>query len=133
MGEPFYIRTPDFLYGLRTNAAYGWATGIAEDNSQVLYCKRHWLVFDPTGVLLCVGDEAVPFRDRPIAVRRFWVPERFVGVEDMPDLLSEFYTAREEYEGEPGDPVAWINAGQFMFYPGWSEYIIGPNGCVKAS
>ena len=73
------------------------------------------------------------FRDGPITVRRFWVPERFVGVEDLPDTLSEFYTAPDEYEMEPGDPVAWIGAGQFVFYPGWSEYIMGPGGRVEAS
>ena len=34
---------------------------------------------------------------------------------------------------EPGDPEAWISAGQFVFYPGWSEYIMGPGGRVEAS
>ncbi len=133
MGEPFYIRSPDFLYCLRTNPAYGWETGIAADGSQVLHCKQHWLVFDPAGHLLRAGDEPVPLHDGPIAVRRFWVPERFVGVEDLPDTLSEFYTAPDEYEMEPCDPEAWIRAGQFVFYPGWSEYIMGPGGRVVAS
>ncbi len=75
----------------------------------------------------------MPFRDGPIAVRRFWVPEWFMGVEDLPDTLSEFYIAPDEYEMGPGDPEAWISAGQFVFYPGWSEYIIGPGGRVESS
>jgi hypothetical protein len=133
MGEPFYIRPPEFLYCLRTNPAYGWETGVTDDGSQVLRCKRHWLVFDPAGHLLQASDEPVGFRHRPIEVRRFWLPERSVGVEDLPDTLAEFYTAPDEYQMEPGDPEAWISAGQFVFYPGWSEYIMGPGGRVEAS
>lgn len=133
MDEPFYIRPPEFLYNLHTNLAYGWETGIADNWTQVLHCQRHWLVFDPVGHLLSAGDEPVRFRDQPIKVRRFWVPERCVGIEDLPDTLAEFYTAPDEYEMEPGDPEAWIRAGQFVFYTGWSEYILGPDGCVEAS
>lgn len=133
MDEPFYIRPPDFLYCLRSATGYGWATGTAADGSQVLHCERHWLVFDPAGRLLRAGDEPVPFDAGPIHVRRFWVPDRFVGVEDLPDTLSEFYTAPDRYEMEPGDPDIWIASGQFVFYPGWSEYIIGPGGRVEAS
>jgi hypothetical protein len=133
VNEPFYIRPPDFRYCLRSNSAYGWVTGIAEDGSQVLHCKQHWLVFDPNGHLLRVADKPLTFRDAPIEVRRFWIPDRVIGVEDLPEGLAEFYTAPEEYEMERGDPDRWIKAGQFVFYPGWSEYIIGPGGRVAAS
>jgi hypothetical protein len=131
--EPFYIRPPDFRYCLRTSPAYGWATGVTADGLQVLHCKRSWLVFDADGHLLRDGEQELPFQDGSIQVRRFWLPERWMGVEDLPDVLSEFYTAPDEYEMEPGDPEAWIRAGQFVFYPGWSEYIMGPGGRVEAS
>ncbi len=133
MDEPFYIRPPDFRYGLRSNPAYGWSTGIAEDGSQILHCKRNWLVFDREGHLQRCGEETVPFHEGPIEVRRFWLPDRWMGIEDLPDVLAEFYTAPEKYEMAPGDPAAWLRAGQFVFYPGWSEYIIGPGGRVAAS
>ncbi len=33
----------------------------------------------------------------------------------------------------PGDPEAWLWAGQFVFYAGRGEYVIGPGGRVEAS
>jgi hypothetical protein len=133
MGEPFYIRPQGFLYCLRTNPAYGWETGVAGDGAQVLHCKQHWVVFDSAGHLLRDSDEPMEFHFRSIEVQRFWLPEKFMGVEDLPEILAEYFTAPDKYEMEPGDPEAWISAGQFVFYPGWSEFIIGPGGQVKAS
>lgn len=133
MHEPFYIRSPDFLYCLRSNPAYGWATGLTEGGLQILHCQRNWLMFDADGNLLRASQQDVPFRDGPIEVRRFWLPDLWTGLEDLPDVLAEFYTAPDEYVMQPGDPEAWINSGQFMFYPGWGDYIMGPDGSVEAS
>jgi hypothetical protein len=133
MHEPFYVRPADHRYCLRSNPAYGWATGHSEDGSQVLRCGLHCLVFAQDGTLLRAGEADLPLREGPIEVKRFWVPDRCMGVEDLPEVLAEFYTAPEVYEMEPGDPEAWLRAGQFIFYPGWSDYIIGPGGRVEAS
>jgi hypothetical protein len=90
-------------------------------------------VFAQDGTLLRACEDDLPIREGPIEVKRFWLPDRGMGVEDLPDVLAEFYTAPEVYEMEPGDPEAWLRAGQFIFYPGWGDYIIGPGGRVEAS
>ena len=133
MHEPFYLRPPDFHYCLRSNPTYGWATGVAEDGSQILCCKRNWLVFDHDGNLMRSGEQEVPFTDGPIEVKRFWIPDCWLGVEDLPDVLAEYYTAPADFVMEPGDVESWLRDGQFVFYPGWTEYIMGPRGRVVSS
>jgi hypothetical protein len=133
VNEPFYIRAADYRYCLRSNPAYGWATGVTPDGLQVLHSGCHWLIFDRDGALLRASDEAVEYQDAPIEVLRFWVPDRWLGIEDLPDTLAEFYTAPDKYEMEPGDPELWLQAGQFMFYPGGGSYIMGPWARVEAS
>jgi hypothetical protein len=77
-----------------------------------------WLIFDREGTLVRVTDEAVRYRKGPIEVMRFWLPDRWLGIEDLPEELSEFYTAPDDYVMNPGDVEAWVGVGQFMFYPG---------------
>lgn len=133
MHEPFHVRPADHRYVLRTYPTYGWATGTAADGSLVLRCGKAWLLFDPDGTLVRVGDEPVAYRDGPIAVRRFWLPDRWIGVEDLPDSLAAYDTAPDEFEMRPEDVESWVRAGQFMFYPGASDYIMGRGGKVEAS
>lgn len=125
MGEPCYVRPPEYRYCLRSNPAYGWATGATEEGLQVLHAGQDWLLFDAEGVLLRADSGAVPFRDGPIQVRRFWLPDRWMGIEDMEDP--------EEAEMRPEDVEAWIRDGQFQFYPGSGDYIVGRAGNVEAS
>lgn len=134
MKEPFYVRPEDYRYCLRSDEEYGWATGIAEDGFQVLQPRLGscWLIFDRDGTLVRVTDRAVPFREGPIEVKRFWLPDRWLGIEDLPEELSEFYTAPDEYVMNPGDVEAWVRAGQFMFYPGVGDYIMSQDGEVEA-
>jgi hypothetical protein len=134
MKVPFYVRPEDYRYCLRSNGEYGWATGITEEGLQVLRPRLAacWLIFDGEGALVRVIDEAVRYRECPIGVKRFWFPDRWLGIEDLPEELSEFYTAPDEYVMNPGDVEAWVGAGQFMFYPGAGDYIMSRDGKVEA-
>jgi hypothetical protein len=97
MHEPFNMRPGDYRYCLRTNEADGWRTGITPDGFQVLRCKENWLLFDEEGVLLRVSGEYVSFDDGPIFVRRFWLPDRWMGIEDLDSELALFYTNPEQF------------------------------------
>jgi hypothetical protein len=91
------------------------------------------LVFDQEGALVQVTEEPLRFQEVPIEVQRFWIADHGgMGIEDLPEELSEFYTAPDEYIMEPGDVEAWLGAGQFMFYPGYGSFIMGTNGNVEA-
>ena len=52
------------------------------------------------------------FQELPIRVQRFWLPELWLGIEDMPDTLAEFYTAPEAFEMAASDVQAWIGTDQ---------------------
>jgi hypothetical protein len=133
MREPFNLRPEDHRYCLRTNEAYGWQTGTTPDGLQVLHCKHNWLLFDREGVLLHAGAESVPFQDGPIFVRRFWLPDRWMGIEDLDSELALFYTDPEEFVMDEEDIDWWIQVGQFVFHCGWSEYVLGSEGQVEIS
>jgi hypothetical protein len=133
MHEPFNMRPDDYRYCLRTNEAYGWQTGTTPDGSQVLRCKENWLLFDKGGVLLRVSGDGVPFQDGPILVRRFWLPDRWMGIEDLESELALFYTNPDEFVMEEKDIEWWIRVGQFVFHCGWTEYVLGAEGQVKIS
>jgi hypothetical protein len=136
MKQPFYVRPATYRYRLCSAPEHGWATGVTEDGSLVLECKGrglYWLVFDRQGALVQLTEEPVRFREVRIEVQRFWVADRGgLGIEDLPEELSEFYTAPDKYVMEPGDVEAWLGAGQFMFYPGWGSFIVGRSGNVEA-
>src|SRR5262245_31899616 len=133
MREPFNVRPDDHRYRLRTNEAYGWQTGTTANGMQVLHCKDSWLLFDEEGSLVGVGPEALPFTEGPISVRRFWLPERWLGIEDLDSELALFYRNPEEFVMEEKDIDWWIRVGQFVFHCGWSEYVLGAEGQVEIS
>jgi len=64
---------------------------------------------------------------------RFWLPEYWVGIEDVPDTLAEFYTAPEAFELEPGDVQAWIATDQYVFHAGCGDYYMNSAGGVETS
>jgi hypothetical protein len=99
----------------------------------VLHCKDNWLLFDKEGALLRVGAEIVPFQDNPIFVRRFWLPDRWMGIEDLESELALFYTNPEEFVMEEKDILWWIRVGQFVFHCGWNEYVLSAEGQVEIS
>lgn len=133
MHQPYNVRPEDYRYCLRTNDAYGWETGRTADGIQVLHCKANWLLFDENGHCIRAGTEAVSFQDEPIHVLRFWIPERWMGIEDLDSELALVYTDPVEAVMEPSDIDAWVRAGQFVFHCGWGDYVMGPEGQVVSS
>jgi hypothetical protein len=133
MHEPFNMRPEEHRYCLRTNDAYGWQTGTTADGSQVLHCNDNWLHIDKDGVLRHVGEESVPFQDGPILVRRFWLHDRWMGIEDLDSELALYFTNPDECVMEKKDIDWWLAIGQFVFHCGWSEYVLGSQGQVEIS
>jgi hypothetical protein len=97
--EPFYFRPPEYRYSLRSEAGYGWWTGVVR------------------------GE-------------RFWIPERWLGIEDMPDILAEYFTAPAVFLSRGGvraeDALAWRASEDYVFHCGCNHYMSG-RGDVESS
>ncbi len=100
MEKPVYVRSPEHLYPVRADPPHPRFTGRSPAGLQALVISETLLEFDPAGQLLGVRDyredDGPPagFEAGPIAVRRFWLPERRLGISDIPVGLL----------GLPGDP-----------------------------
>lgn len=158
MHTPYYFRSPEHRYRLASEGVYGWWTGTLAGGQQVFLGPTAFLVFDQEGNLMRAENSSrypVPpewhafpqppahgstawlanlgFRECPIQVLRLWLPEFWVGIEDMPDTLAEFYTQPEAFEGEPSDVQAWIDADEYVFHAGCGDYFMNSAGEVEAS
>jgi hypothetical protein len=155
---PYYYRSPDYRYCLFSDLAYGWWTGIVHGNQQLFLGPTAVLLFDHEGNLVRVEDnrlypvpkewherspaltecsEAWPrdfgFREAAIKTKRFWLPDLWIGIEDMPDNLAEFYTDPERFELEPDDVETWKSTDQYVFHAGCSDYYMNSEGGVETS
>jgi hypothetical protein len=158
MHAPYYFRPPDYRYCLASEGAYGWWTGIIAGGQQVFRGPTAFIVFDEDGHVVRVEDSSrypvppewhsVPqppfqgstawltelrFNQRPIRVLRFWLPEWWIGIEDMPDTLAEFYTAPEAFVLESSDVQAWVDTDQYVFHAGCGDYYMNRVGEVETS
>lgn len=162
MHQPFYFRPPEYRYTLRSEMGYRWWTGVLEDDRQFWRGVGTAVTFDRAGKLLRVEEvESYPippewyhdpsgaqrvrppwavdldFEECPIRVRRFWVPERWLGIEDMPKILSEYFTDREAFlahgDVRAEDAESWKALGQFVFLANGGDYWINSRGDVETS
>ncbi len=162
MHQPYYFRSPEFRYTLRSNIAYGWWTGVILGERQLLRSVGATVLFDRSGDLIRVegieeypipaewrddpkGSErvrppwavALEYQECPIRVRRFWIPDRWLGVEDMPDILSEYFTDRQAFlahgDVRPEDAETWKRSGQLVFHCGCGDYWLNSRGYVETS
>jgi hypothetical protein len=160
MHQPFYFRAPGYHYTLRSNMAYGWWTGVISGERQLLHSAGAVVIFNRAGELLQVeATESYPippdwcenprasasvrpawavdldFDECPIRVLRFWVPERWLGIEDMPDILAEYFTNPEvsysHGDVRPEDGANWKESDQFVFRCGCGDYWLNSRGDVK--
>jgi hypothetical protein len=131
--EPYWFRSPEHRYCLGTNTEYGWTTGIAEDGRQVLHNGKYRIAFDPEGTLLGLIDSQPISCDLPISVLRFWIPDIWVGVEDLPESLADYFLNPDEFSQEPNDVDLWLLNGMFVFNNGWSDYYVSREGRVETS
>src|SRR5581483_2294449 len=99
--EPYWFRPEDHRYCLRSNTEYGWTTGVAEDGRQVLHSGKNRLAFDADGRLLGPAGPELVVREAPIRVLRFWLPEIWTGVEDLPAPLADYLLDPDEFVQEP--------------------------------
>jgi hypothetical protein len=158
MHEPFYVRPADYHYTLVSDPAYGWWTGAIHRGRQLLRGVSAVLLFDEDGDLERIEKvegypipqewrqvppveshagigwpRALAFEEGPIRIKRFWLPELWLGIEDLPDGLAEYYTSPETFESEPEDVQWWIEAGQYVFHAGCGDYYMSPEGRVETS
>lgn len=155
---PFYIRPPDHRYRLFSERVSGWWTGLVQGDRRMLCGPTSILFFDHDGSLIRVEDKRlypVPeewwnsslasaecsetwpkelqFKEAVIELKRFWLAEQWIGIEDMPDGLAEFYTNQEKFEMEPEDVHWWIESGQYVFHSGCGDYYMNSEGGVETS
>jgi hypothetical protein len=158
LGEPLYLRPPDYRYCLRSEPDHPMFTGTVSGGRQFLLAAGTALEFDGDGHLLGVrpGDYPLPrslfpvrfrdrgcpdeqagwvrelgYRDEPIRVRRFWLPELWMGISDLPhgivDLPDDpdlFTEAQKEFVRTS----MWFEDGDFAFRCGDLEVFVGPDG-----
>lgn len=117
LDPPIYLRPPDHPYRLRSDPPHPLLTGRGPEARQVLVVPDTVLEFDAEGYLSAVRDGgaacALPtgLEDQPITVRRFWLPERRLGISDIPVGLL----------GLPRDPArftekewAYVRSSEFF-------------------
>jgi hypothetical protein len=157
---PFYCRPLNHRYAIRSEAGYSWWTGITRDDRQLLVSRNGTLIFDRDGHLRTVAGEneypipaewrdgpasavcgvewprTVEFEECPILVRRFWLPERWLGVEDLPELLAEYFTDPTAFFAKPWneaeDALSWRDSGMYVFHCG-CDYHMSSRGDVVSS
>jgi hypothetical protein len=65
------------------------------------------------------------------------VPERYLGIEDMPDILAEYFTDPEAFlahgDVRPEDAQGWRREDQFVFHCGCGDYWLNGRGDVETS
>jgi hypothetical protein len=155
---PFYFRPLGYRYRLFSERVYGWWTGIVHGKQQMLCGPTAVLFFDQEGNLIRIENERLypapkewcdssracvecsetwpkelQFKEAVVELKRFWLAERWIGIEDMPDGLAEFYTAPEWFEMEPEDVQSWMESGQYVFYSGCGDYYMNSEGGVETS
>lgn len=131
LDPPIYLRPPDYTYRLQSDPSHPLLTGVGPDGCQVLVVPGTLLEFDTAGHLIASGDAdascALPdgFEARPISIRRFWVPDRRLGISDVPTGLL----------GLPRDPAlfteanwAYVRSSEFFE---WGNYALHC-GCSSA-
>lgn len=155
---PFYFRAKDYRYTIRSHATYGWWTGVVHGEQQLLWCHPVVIFFDRAGKVLRVEEasqyplpaewqeipatstecsEAWPgelgFEECPIRVLRFWLKEHTVGIQDMPDILAEYYTDPDNFDLPPEDVESWKKTDQYVFHNGSGDYYVNGAGDVVSS
>jgi hypothetical protein len=81
---------------------------------------------------LALWKSALGFKERPIMVKRFFLPEYTIGIEEFPLDLADYLANPSEYPTEEQkefskDIESWKSAGNFVFF--WSEsYHLDKNG-----
>jgi hypothetical protein len=142
--------------------ACGWWTGVIRGDRQLLRSVGAVATFDRAGDLISVeatdgyeipaewrddpkGSErvkpawatAAEFQECPVRVKRFWVPEHGLGVEDMPDILAEWFTdpaaCLAHGDVRPQDAQTWRGSDRFVFHCGCGDYWLNRRGEVVAS
>lgn len=75
--------------------------------------------------------------DATISIKRFFIPERQIGIQDLPEHYLEFLANRDTYDEErrrelQSDVDNWLRDGDFVLY--WTEdYYLDRTGEVVSS
>ena len=109
------LRVVDRRGGWRTaNVARPHSGGLLRPGGATVAGRRQPPLPGPAGVVRLPGAS--------LRVQRFWLPELWLGIEDMPDTLAEFYTAPEAFEMAASDVQAWIGTDQYVFHAGCGDF-----------
>jgi hypothetical protein len=94
---------------------------------------RHEQAVTPCSV---AWPAAVGFEECPLRVHRFWIPQRHLGIEDMPDLLSEYFTNPAAFSAHgdvrAADALGWQKSDDFVFHCG-GDFLMNRHGDVTSS
>lgn len=91
----------------------------------------------------CLDEQAgwvreLQFEECPILIRRFWIPERWLGISDLPSGQRDFHrdpssVGVDEAAELRADAAGWIESGMFAFVCGNGETYIDRGGECLAS
>lgn len=165
MDTPYYYRQDSHLYRLAAAPHYCWYTGRKRRQQLLLGVADDKFVkvaFDENGAVLQFDSTILTKTQIPdwietptgpglayqqlvdlglecsdIDIRRFWIPDLRIGIEDLFDTgkdlrLNRASFTEEEFQDTLDSIEIWESLDQFVFW--WhSDFYIGPAGQVESS
>lgn len=121
-----------------------------QDGSQIKRERREWLVAAPRmggdgpyqiyepgfeatlSEQISQWQEELGFSPELIRVQKFFDPEMYVGIEQVPDHLQDVDESDEDFEELQADLREWEGSGSFVFY--WAkDYFMASDGEVEST
>jgi hypothetical protein len=145
--------TPSRLYPIRDNPEYGIVAGVKDDQQHlIIFSSDHYLdlIFSGDGEMLSAQrheyattghprgqQNAIATgldRTRPILVKKFFLPDEYIGIRQYPTTIEEVIAEMDSYDEEEReyfqrDIDQWDRSHQFVLL--WhKEYFLDQNGNV---
>jgi hypothetical protein len=110
MDKPYYFRALDYSYNIKSHSDYFFVTGVNANRQFLLLEDSDFdlLIFDKAGCFLerkiflepdCESVfRLVGAQEEMISVKRFWIEDLEVGIEDFPSFIKEYILEPSTYD-----------------------------------
>jgi hypothetical protein len=166
MQEPYYFRSELYQYLLQSHPSYGFCVGRSDEAQSIWGLgeeKIELIWFDPAGnfrkveqiswsEILTIEEpdlddiltkatefirEKFNLKAETVSVKRFWLENLEVGVEDFTETIKEFLLDRTQFDEEEVTNYEeileeWKSEDQYVFWWG-QDYYVNKKGFVETS